>query len=463
MKHPKIGLLPFYLQLYDEKSPTMRPRIEAFYSTIAAELEKRNLTVLTSPICRVREEFETTVKTFEQSAADAIVTLHLAYSPSLESAEVLARTELPIIVCDTTPTFSYGPEQDPAELSYNHGIHGVQDMCNLLIRNGKPFQIEVGHWEHSDILDRVALKTQAAQMVSHLKKAKVGLIGEPFTGMGDFYVPASQLKHTIGIETNVLDLQYFRELLSSITDEEIKAEEEQDRRRFLFENLDQAVYTRSARIGLAVKKWIEAEGLSAFSFNFVHVNRAAGFETVPFLQASKMMAAGVGYAGEGDVLTAALVAALSLASPDTSFTEMFCPDWEHNSIYLSHMGEMNYRLTAGKPKLLEMDYRYGDAANPVFVAGKFRPGNLLLINLAPMKGGAYRLIISPAAMLDVPEQQDNMDKKIRGWFRPSLPIAGFLAQYSQYGGTHHLALTYGASIPLIEAFGQMMGWETVVI
>ncbi|MDY0091377.1 MAG: hypothetical protein RBT80_01595, partial [Candidatus Vecturithrix sp.] len=129
MKYPTIGLLPLYLKLYDDTVPNTRQRIETFYKTIAAEFEKRHITVLTSPICRIREEFETAITTFEHSGADAIVTLHLAYSPSLESAEVLARTELPIIVCDTTPTFSYGPEQDPAELIYNHGIHGVQDLC----------------------------------------------------------------------------------------------------------------------------------------------------------------------------------------------------------------------------------------------------------------------------------------------------------------------------------------------
>lgn len=57
---------------------------------------------------------------------------------------MLADTRLPIIVCDTTPSYSYGPEQHPDELMYNHGIHGVQDMFNLLVRNGKPFTIEVG-------------------------------------------------------------------------------------------------------------------------------------------------------------------------------------------------------------------------------------------------------------------------------------------------------------------------------
>ena len=72
------------------------------------------------------------------------------------------------------------------------------------------------------------------------------------------------------------------------------------------------------------------------------------------------------------------------------------------------------------------------------------------------------MIISPAEMLDVPGQ-DNMEQKVRGWFRPSLPIEEFLAQYSRYGGTHHLALSYGVSVDQIETFGQMMGWETVVI
>lgn len=38
-----------------------------------------------------------------------------------------------IVVLDTTPTFDYSPAQHPNELLYNHGIHGVQDMCNLLV------------------------------------------------------------------------------------------------------------------------------------------------------------------------------------------------------------------------------------------------------------------------------------------------------------------------------------------
>ena len=136
MANPRVGLLPLYLELYDNVMPECRPRMDAFAETIAQELRCKELDVALAPVCRMEAEFDSAVKMLEEARVDAIVTLHLAYSPSLESAAALARTKLPIIVLDTTPTYGYGPTQDPAELMYNHGIHGVQDMCNLLIRNG---------------------------------------------------------------------------------------------------------------------------------------------------------------------------------------------------------------------------------------------------------------------------------------------------------------------------------------
>ena len=65
---------------------------------------------------------------------------------------------------------------------------------------------------------------------------------------------------------------------------------------------------------------------------------------MPFLEISRLMERGIGYAGEGDVLTAALVGALMKVYAETTFTEMFCPDWKGNSIMLSHMGEINVCL-----------------------------------------------------------------------------------------------------------------------
>ncbi|MGX4585715.1 L-arabinose isomerase family protein [Paenibacillus chitinolyticus] len=463
MKKLKIGLLPLYVKLYDDYWPEIRERVDAFYRTIVAAFENRGLEVVGTPICAVKPEFAAAVQAFEREETDAIVTLHLAYSPSLESADALAATGLPLIVLDTTPTYDFGTAQHPDEIMYNHGIHGVQDMCNLLIRNGKRFQIEVGHWAESDVLDRVVDGVKAARLAQRLRGARVGAIGRPFPGMGDFQVPADELRSSIGIETVAWDLlDADASEAAPIPDEWIEREIAEDAQRYDANMVDRDTLRQSIRTDLTVRRWIERNGLSAFTVNFLDVGRGTGLSGMPFLEASKAMARGVGYAGEGDVLTAALTGALLSVYPDSSFSEMFCPDWKHNRIFLSHMGEMNVRVAAGKPLLKEKEFPFADADTPVAAYGRFRAGEAVYVNLAPGRHGTYTFILAPIEMCE-PDGEDRMTDAIRGWFRPPVPIERFLADYSRLGGTHHGVIVYGDAMNVLERLGEAMGWRTVVI
>jgi len=462
MNKPKIGLLPLYLELYDRSLPELRQRINEFHAAILNELKRRDLEVVNVPVCRLKPEFEAAVKTFESEQVDAVVTLHLAYSPSLEFSDVLASTRLPVIVLDTTPTYGFGPEQASDEILYNHGIHGVQDMCNLLIRNKKSFLLEAGHWKESDVLDRAASCARAAKLANSVRNARVGRIGEPFSGMGDFHIPVEVLHSTIGMETVVFDFRTAGALISEISEEEIRSEINYDMLEYVPEGIDSEVHRRSTIANLAVRKWIEREKLTAFTVNFTAIEKASGISCMPFLEASKAMARGIGYAGEGDVLTAGLVGALASVYSETSFIEMFCPDWKNNSIFLSHMGEMNINLAAEKPRLIEKDFPFTDADNPVVAYARFKPGKAVIVDLAPGADNTYSLIVSPVEMLGV-EGEDKLNDSIHGWFRPSIPVQDFLSAYSTAGGTHHLALVYGEFEDEILKFGRMMGWKVVKI
>jgi L-arabinose isomerase len=468
----KIGLLPFYLKLYDDLQPEHRGRIELFYTTISGMLQKQGFEVLTSEICRIEPEFRQAVRRFESEQAAAIVTLHMAYSPSLESAEVLASTPLPLIVFDTTPTADFSPAQDPGELMYNHGIHGVQDMCNLLLRNGKPFFITAGHWEDPETVRELVRNIEAAGMATALRTARIGLIGEPFAGMGDFAIPAPELKRAIGMDIVSLETDEWDRYRKAVSQDDIETELKLDRERFDCSAVSGETLGRSIALGLAVRRWMDENRLTGFTFNFRDITAAAGFETVPFLEAGKQMALGRGYAGEGDCLTAAVISAVGSVYPETGFTEMFCPDWKGNSIFLSHMGEINYKLVsgkpAGKPVVKEMDYAFSETGNPAFIPGRFKEGSIVLFDLAPTREG-YRLILAPAEMIgDDDDREDRFTSTVRGWFRPALagagnPVGNFLAEYSRAGGTHHLGLSYTASIDVLTAFAQIMGWDVVII
>jgi len=459
MGRSHVGLLPLYLELYDRVRASARERMEAFYTLIGKELENRGMEVLRVPVARTRAEFRRAVRSFEARSADAIVTLHLAYSPSLESADVLASTRLPLVVLDTTPAESFAPDADPEEIMFNHGIHGVQDLCNLLMRRGKSYSIEAGHWRESDVLDRTAARVRGAAMASRMRSSRVGLIGRPFRGMGDFAVPRRRLARRIGLKTVPLSSQKLRSLLAGVTAQSIQTAKDENAGRFAVADMSPEAYDRSLRLSLAVENWVDAEELTAWSFNFLAVTRAAGFPTVPFLAASRLMARGIGYAGEGDVLTAALVGSLASIYPETGFTEMFCPDWKGGAVFLSHMGEMNPELAAGKAELHEMDYEFSDTDAPVVLSGCFREGRVLLVDLAPLPQRRFRLICSPATMLGA-KGSDRMKTHVRGWLKPDLRLPDFLEAYSRAGGTHHLAVVYGADARAIHTFADAMGWES---
>ena len=453
MKKTKIGLLPLYIALYDEASPHYRPVVEQFYETIASNLENKGLDVVRVPVCRLENEFASAVATFEREDADAIVTLHLAYSPSLESAKVLAGTALPVIVLDTTPDFEFNHGINSRAISYNHGIHGVMDMCNLLVRNGKRFQIFAGHYENSHVLDRVVDAANGAKMAKAIKSLKAVTFGEPFKGMGDFAIPYDKLKKDIGIDACIADVNE----LYPVDEARIRAEYEKDCLECDMQNVTYEDYKGPCGVALSIRDYIERNGIGAFSMNFLATGKDTPFNYIPFDEACKAMTRGIGYGGEGDVLTASYVAALMSVFPETSFAEIFCPDWAGDTLYISHMGEYNYNCTEVRREAAVSNFIYTDAGNPVVFYAPFKQGRAVFTCLAPMAEG-YRMICHRGEMLHVP-QGTSFNREVSGWFKPQIPVSQFLARYGALGGIHHAAVIYDGDTATLRSIARIMGWE----
>ena len=444
----KIGLLPLYLALYDKYCPDIGEGIRSFTGKIAGALESRGFEVVPAPACRLKEEFAAAVKLFEESGCQAIATLHLAYSPSLEAIDALAGSSLPLVVIDTTPDYEFTPDL----IMPNHGIHGVQDMCNLLLRRKKPFLISAGHWEHSDCLDRVAGQLKSAAMAYRMTHARVGKVGGDFSGMGDFRVPDGTFNMEI--------VEYSPQ--PEPAQEAIEAELALDKEKFIWdESVTEECAVRTLNASLKLRAWIEKENLHAFTIAFPGINRSEGWQTVPFLECSKAMGRGIGYAGEGDVLTAVATRCLAEVFPETSFTEMFCPDWKNNRIFTSHMGEINPEICSEKPLFYEQNYIFSDTGKPAVAAGCFKAGTAVLTDLAPGPDGTFTLI---AAEVEYTADAAGSQKNNVGWFVPrSGNIGAFLEEYSKAGGTHHLTCSYNSSMTVIRDWAALMNWKFVEI
>jgi L-arabinose isomerase len=104
IRDTRVGLLPLYLELYDEVRPEARPEMEAFAARVQETLEALGLDVVAAPVLTKRAQIEERVRAMlGDEALDALATVHLAYSPSLEATGALVEADRPLLLLDTTP------------------------------------------------------------------------------------------------------------------------------------------------------------------------------------------------------------------------------------------------------------------------------------------------------------------------------------------------------------------------
>lgn len=458
MKRATFGYLPLYIKLYDDTGTESREPLEAYMRSIVQMLRAEGLDIVPAPVCRIKEEFEQAIDTFLEQDVAAIITQHLAYSPSLESIDALKRAGVPIIVLNTTPDYDLIDRAGYYNgIGKNHGIHGVQDMCNLLRRHGVQYFLCTGHVLHSAVLADVMGKCRAAALAQAFRRARVGAVGAPFQGMGDFQIDDEEYKRSIGASVFRMGEQDIADFLQKVSEEEINEEIALDQKNFQVDIENTAAYRLATKAGLAVRKWADVLRLSALTINFLSLD-ACGLPKMPFVECSKSIARGLGYAGEGDVLTAGLVGALRSVYNDTTFVEMFCPDWKEGIILLNHMGEGNPDLSVWKPSLVDKPFSYNSCGDTVAPAFCYRPGKAVWVNLAPSKDG-FCFIAADVEMMDKGLQFGAYRDAVQGWMKPGMALPAFLNAYSELGGTHHSAMVYNADISDILAFGKMMHFE----
>ncbi|MEI6082720.1 MAG: hypothetical protein WCS70_00300 [Verrucomicrobiota bacterium] len=494
---PQAGLLPFYLKLYDDLLPQYRAGFDSFIARITAALEARGITVQTAPVCRVADEFRAAIAQFEAAGVDCLVTLHLAYSPSLEAIDACCRTKLPIVILDTTMDAEFGVSVSPDRIMYNHGVHGVMDFASMLRRRKRAFAIVAGHDRDPRMLDRVADQVRSATTkntdpssgralspkaprtarravptrqigklgeiaANALRASRVLRVGAAFAGMGDFAVAEDVLADKLGIAVKQVGLDALDAAVRQVTDAAVAKEVASDHEQFACE-LPAEAHARSVRVGLGLRRLLEDGDYSGLSVNFQAFDRAdRPANTMPFLEISKAMGRGIGYAGEGDVLTAALVGALARAIGAVTFTEIFCVDWAGDTLFLSHMGEISPSVAGDRPRVFSKPFFSGGSLDPAVLTCAVKPGPAVFVNLAPGPDDTFALIVAPVEVLAEDASLDPaMRDVVRTWIRPRRPVAEFLEAYSRAGGTHHCALVLGDRAEAIAAFGRLSGLEVV--
>ena len=455
---PRVGVIFTLLELYRKAHPDRPAALGKLWRNVMTDLLSSQAELHFAMVAHNAEEVTAAVQSCSDAECDLLILLPMAYAASGASRDALTRTKLPLLLVSTARDATLPYDMSGDHIMANHAMHGVQDLANVLARAGRRFVMVAGHHADPGFRARIARCVRASAGARVLRRGIVGRIGHPFDGMLDFSYDLKTLADAPLLAGGFKTIEIPPAELSS-------AARDADHTRVTevvawatdsFE-VDPALtpheLATSARYALALENVVASRNLDAVTMNFLAVAQV-GAETMPFLGASRLMSRGVGYAGEGDTLTAALVAAVAGIAGEATFTEMFCPDYGRAEILLSHMGECNFALAnpSVPVRLVAKEFAYGDCERPAVTVFQLRPATVTLASITEWPGEGLRLVAAQAEVLDAP-QHENLSSP---YSRITLgrPLSGFLEDYSRAGGTHHLALAYG---DLREEFGLLAG------
>jgi L-arabinose isomerase len=216
----------------------------------------------------------------------------------------------------------------------------------------------------------------------------------------------------------------------------------------------------AARAELALRSFVAEHQLAAVTYQFLAFGDDDRTVTLPFVAASRMMADGIGFGGEGDLIGAAGTALLHGLRPPATFSEMFTVDFVGNALFMSHMGEANVAM-ARRDRRVPLVARptpiTRTRARQLALVTSLEPGPATLAALTLGPAQRWRLLAAPVSIEDYGPLPDFCVPHFK--LRLPTDVRRFLTGYAHAGGPHHNAVCFGDARRRLRFAARLLGAE----
>jgi len=462
---PKVGLLALTLELYETLALGLRASRESWVRREILPALQPHADLLFQGAVFRREEIEATIAAYEAADADALLIVLLTYSPSQLALPALQHTRLPIVIWNTQELPVVGHSFTVAAMIDNHGVHGTQDLANVLLRAGVTFHYVTSLPGDPQGISELADFCAAAAAVRRLRSARVGLIGYPFPAMGDFAVDTTHLAATLGcLWTNISVEEYIQGSANADPEAVGEVVEEYRRTYAIAHDLTDRDLECAARAEIALGSIVRNRRLDTLTYQFMAFGEDGRTSTLPFVGVSRLMAEGVGFGGEGDLVAAAATALFNWLTPPVSFSEIFTIDFAGDSLFMSHMGEANVAM-ARRDRKVPLVARPTPITRTrdrqLALVTSFEPGPATLMALTLGPGQKWRIIAGLGEIENFGPLPDFCVPHFK--FKPAREVREFLTCYATAGGPHHNAVGFGDARPRLRFAAALLGADCIEI
>ena len=355
-------------------------------------------------------------------------------------------------------------------MNLNQSAHGDREHGYIHARMRLPRKVVVGFWQASELRRRVGVWMRAAAARLDGMSSVVLRLGDNMREVAVTEGDKVEAQIRLGWQINTWGIGDLAVRYAKVSDTDAeKLAKEYEASYELAADLKQGGKARTAmleqaKIEIALKAMLEAEGAGAFTTTFQDLH---GLPQLPGLASQRLMEQGYGFGAEGDWKQSMLTHAAKVMAQGLFGGVSFMEDYTYHfetgkeAALGAHMLEVCPSIAGAKPRIEVHPLGIGGKADPARLVFDAAPGQGVLATLVDL-GDRFRMIVNEIETIKIEKDM------------PKLPVARALwkAYPNLYdaaeswiiaGGTHHSVYTTALTEEYFRDWAEMSGIEFVLI
>jgi L-arabinose isomerase len=380
--------------------------------------------------------------------------------------------------------------QPRAALDYAHTDTGewlanccaccVPEIAGAFARSAIPFRQVTGMLgPEPDVTEpsasawaEIAEWCEAAKVVRHLRRARIGFLGHPYPGMLDMYSDFTQHQAQLGTHIEVLEMCDLEARVSAATDAEIARKEEETQRIFdvsedspsdpLAKKPTREQMDWACRVAVGLDRLVEDFDLNGLAYYYRGVagNLYERLGAGMILGCSLLTARGITCSGEADLKNCQAMKIMDLVGAGGSYTELYAMDFRERFILMGHDGPFHLAIAEGRPILRGLGLYHGKSGFGISVEASVRKGPITILGVTQTQDGRLKFLAAEGECLAGARLAiGNTNSRLRFKLEP----APFINALCNEGPTHHCALGVGHVLGKIAKVAWLTGLELKIV
>ncbi|WP_029906929.1 L-fucose/L-arabinose isomerase family protein [Prevotella sp. 10(H)] len=472
MEKVKVGLFGVGLHAYWSQFDGLLERLIGYQNTIKNKMQVHNdVIVVDAGMVDGIEKAVDAASLMKKEDVDILFIFISTYALSSTIIPAVNKLNIPVILLNIQPL----PAIDYDKLN---GLNdrgamtgewlsscqacSIPEFASVFNRACVRYDIVSGYLEDKEAWDEISGWIMAARVSRGMKRNRMGVLGNYYSGMVDVYSDLTLQSTVFGTHIEVLEMCELASLRRAVTKEKTDKKIKEFETAFVIdEACSEYEIERAAQTSVALDELVEKHKLGSMAYFYSGTDGNEYENIITSVIAGNTLLTGknIPIAGEYEVKNAQAMKIMALMGAGGCFSEFYAMDFNDDIVMLGHDGPTHYIIAEGKVKLVPLPVYHGKPGKGLSIQASVKHGPVTLLSVVEGNDGLSFLLAEgesvPGPILNI----GNLNSRYK------FPVSAkeFIQRWSKAGPSHHCAIGVGHVADIIKKYAFILDIPVTVI